>query len=362
MKKIKKLAMLLSLVMAFSILMIADTSAATIKINKTSVILIEDQKVTLKISGTKSKVTWKSSKKSVASVSSKGVVTANYEGTATITATVGKKTFKCKVTVIDPFLSDDDVDMVPGDTYQLSLIDTAKKPSITWKSSDTKIATVSSKGKVTAKSKFGKAKIKAKYLGKTFTCVINVYDLNKSMENLKEKINSSKKHDADGNKCLIMHTFSENNLFEADAIGTISYLEDQNQFKFVYQAKAVQFEDIDTTDADTTDATVIMYLNADDSRKAKMSVHYAMNDEYIDGEVDINTKTFGSKPIEAEISTSDSLDLFEDVLEITKEDCTELVEEAAFAAAFSWDGVLKSTILEPISKFGFTHVYEYLGL
>lgn len=48
------------------------------------------------------KATWKSSNPKIASVTSKGKVTAKKKGTATITAKVGKKTYKCKVTVLRP--------------------------------------------------------------------------------------------------------------------------------------------------------------------------------------------------------------------------------------------------------------------
>lgn len=50
----------------------------------------------------KTKATWKSSNQKVATVSSKGKVTAKKKGTATITAKVGKTTYKCKVTVLRP--------------------------------------------------------------------------------------------------------------------------------------------------------------------------------------------------------------------------------------------------------------------
>lgn len=48
----------------------------------------------------KAKVTWKSSKKSVATVTSKGKVKAVGTGSAKITAKVSKKTYTCKVTVV----------------------------------------------------------------------------------------------------------------------------------------------------------------------------------------------------------------------------------------------------------------------
>lgn len=75
--------------------------AATIKIsNKTLSLSVDDTK-TLTITGTTKKVTWTSDNKTVATVSSKGKVTAKSAGEATITATVNKKVLTCKVTVVD---------------------------------------------------------------------------------------------------------------------------------------------------------------------------------------------------------------------------------------------------------------------
>lgn len=69
------------------------------ELSSNSVTLKEGEEKTLKVKGTNESVTWKSSNKSVASVSSKGVVKAKKAGKATITATCGKYTLKCKVTV-----------------------------------------------------------------------------------------------------------------------------------------------------------------------------------------------------------------------------------------------------------------------
>ncbi|MCC8051025.1 MAG: Ig-like domain-containing protein [Clostridiales bacterium] len=69
------------------------------KISATSVTLIKGETTTLKMSGTTKKVTWSSSDKSVATVSSKGKVTAKGAGTTTITAKVGGKNFTCSLTV-----------------------------------------------------------------------------------------------------------------------------------------------------------------------------------------------------------------------------------------------------------------------
>ena len=77
--------------------------AANIKLSKSSLNLYVGKSATLKVSGTKSKVKWSSSNKRVATVTSKGRVTAKQAGNATVTAKVGKKALKCKVTVKEQF-------------------------------------------------------------------------------------------------------------------------------------------------------------------------------------------------------------------------------------------------------------------
>ena len=69
------------------------------KISKTAISLNIGKKYTLKVTGTKQKITWSSSDKSVATVSSKGVVTAKKGGSAKITAKVLGKSYVCTVTV-----------------------------------------------------------------------------------------------------------------------------------------------------------------------------------------------------------------------------------------------------------------------
>ena len=79
---------------------VAVAEAATIKISKSKVTMEIAATTKLKISGTKSKVSWKTSNKNVATVTNKGIVTAQSKGTAKITATVNKKKYTCTVTVI----------------------------------------------------------------------------------------------------------------------------------------------------------------------------------------------------------------------------------------------------------------------
>lgn len=101
----------------------------------------------LKISGSKFK--WTSSNKKVATVSSKGIVTAKKKGKTTITAKKGKITYKCKLIVETPKLSKKTASLSVGKSYQFKVSGTKQK--IKWTSSDSSVVSINSKGKVTAK-------------------------------------------------------------------------------------------------------------------------------------------------------------------------------------------------------------------
>jgi len=98
-------------------------------------------------------VTWKSSNKKVATVTSSGKVKGVAAGTATITCTsqvTGAKA-TCKVTVGSITLSKSEAVVKKGSTLTLKATLTPSSlsdKSVTWKSSDTSIATVTSGGKV----------------------------------------------------------------------------------------------------------------------------------------------------------------------------------------------------------------------
>lgn len=114
---------------------------------------------------TNKSVTWKSSNTKVVTVNSAGKLTAVGNGSATITATAkdgSKKKVTCKVTVKIPTvvkvnsvsLNYTDVRLSSkGQTLQLTATvspSNAANKSVKWTSSNTKVATVSSSGKVTA--------------------------------------------------------------------------------------------------------------------------------------------------------------------------------------------------------------------
>ncbi len=98
MKKIISFLLILTIALTSFSPTYADAAAA---INKVKATMEIDSTLKLKITGTSSKITWKSSKPSVASVSSSGTVTAKKKGSVSITATVNSKKFTCKITIID---------------------------------------------------------------------------------------------------------------------------------------------------------------------------------------------------------------------------------------------------------------------
>ena len=130
----------------------------SIELDKTEAILEKGKTVTLKATVYPSTledktVTWESSNTKVATVTSAGMVKGGKTGTATITCTSNSTGAKatCKVTVGCVILDKTEATILKGKTttltatvYPSSLTD----KSVTWESSNTKIATVTSAGKV----------------------------------------------------------------------------------------------------------------------------------------------------------------------------------------------------------------------
>lgn len=114
-------------------------------------------------------ITWKSSNKKIATVSKDGAIIAKKAGTVYITAAIGNKTAKCKVTIKDPYikLNKSAVKLKAiGKTYQLKtkVSSNLKDSTISWKSSNEKVVTVTADGRLEAIGK-GSATITA-YIGK----------------------------------------------------------------------------------------------------------------------------------------------------------------------------------------------------
>ena len=134
------------------------------------------KKATIKVTKTKvtGKVTFKSSNKKVATVNSKGVITGKKAGKTVITVKVGKYTKKLTVKVKKPSfkLVKSSVKLKKGKKTTIR-VKAAPVSKVTYKTSNKKVATVNSKGVVTAKKK-GTAKITVKCNGITRTFKVTV--------------------------------------------------------------------------------------------------------------------------------------------------------------------------------------------
>lgn len=199
MKRSKKMfTVMLALCVALSMAMASVTANAATKkpkkiyLKATSTTVDIKGKVKVSVYKTKpskasKSVKWKSSNKKVATVSKSGYVTGKKKGTVKITATSkknkkAKKTIKIKVTNLKAksvTMSKKSAILFPNDKTTLKA--TVKgsagfyNQGVTWKSSNTSVATVTSKGIVTAK-KAGKATITATEKGgsKKATCAVTV--------------------------------------------------------------------------------------------------------------------------------------------------------------------------------------------
>lgn len=159
------------------------------KLSASSISVSKGNKKTLKayIKGSKfikHKIKYKSSNSNVASVSNKGCVTGKSPGTAIIsvflTDSKGKECIgtksSCVVKVYEATnikLKQSSISLYVKDTAYLSAFVTGKSSKVTWKSSNSSIASVDSSGKLTGK-KPGTCIVTATANGKKATCTVIV--------------------------------------------------------------------------------------------------------------------------------------------------------------------------------------------
>ena len=178
---------------------------------KTSVAVGGSKTISLK--NAKGKVKWSVAKKSVASIKANGAsvkVKGKKAGTTTITAKVGKKFYKCKLTVKNaPKISKSSISLTKGNSYDLTVTGTSSSPK--WSTSNKKVATIKKvsarKYRVTAKSS-GTATIKAKVNGKTLKCKVSVPKSSSATQAAPVKYPSTSHSSANGktlssDKCLL---------------------------------------------------------------------------------------------------------------------------------------------------------------
>ena len=165
-------------------------------LSQASLTLYTGKATTLKAEGVSQEaVVWKSSNPQVATVNAKGKITAQKAGTAQITATIDGLSATCQVEVKKPELELKAKATVYLNSSLTLKATAAPKGKITWKSSNAKIAEVTSKGKIKPK-KIGKVTITAACNGVKKQCKVTV-------KKSSIKLNAQEKILFEENKCKI---------------------------------------------------------------------------------------------------------------------------------------------------------------
>lgn len=147
--------------------------AKPLSLSETKIEMDEESDEALSINNYENqKVEWSSSDESIATVEN-GIIHAKKEGTVTITATIDKKDYTCKVTVhkLIKVIDQKEMTVIKGGQGQLTITNVDPE-KIKWDTSDYGIATVAN-GTVYG-LKTGKATITGKVGKKTYTCKVTV--------------------------------------------------------------------------------------------------------------------------------------------------------------------------------------------
>lgn len=203
---------------------VQPVDAKSVKLNVTAKTVYTGSKFTLKATVTPklasetNDVEWSSSKEAVATVDN-GVVTAKKAGSAVITAKVGAVTATCKVTVRQHVtsvkLNAKSKVLYNGKATTLKATvspSNASNKAVTWKTSNSKVATVNAKGIVTAKKPgYAYITVTTKDSKKTARCKVTVkaQKATKVTVNVKKSISLQKK----GKSVNIKATVSPSNTY-----------------------------------------------------------------------------------------------------------------------------------------------------
>lgn len=181
-KSIKTLFLMLPVLLMVSIctpvstlynndMQIVEAAKKKVKLNSSKKTLLKGKKFQLKLKNNRKKIKWSSSKKSVATVNKKGKVTAKKTGKAIITAKVGKKKYKCKITVENPKISSTAMTVYQGEYISLYMDGTSQ--AYEWKSTDSSVVSIDGWGEPKSVG-IGECTVYTKVLGKTFSCKVTV--------------------------------------------------------------------------------------------------------------------------------------------------------------------------------------------
>ena len=388
MKKWKKILISLMTVFVLALLPAESTilpgtvcvTEAAPRISSSKLTMIKGQSRTLKITGLKKgqKITWKSSNSKIVAVNKAGKLQAKAKGSATITGTVSKRKYTCKVTVQAPKLNKTSITLKVGQTYQLKLSGTNQKS--TWKSSNSKIVTVNKAGKLQAKSA-GNATVTAQVNGICFVCKVKIQKkaapakptptaapakpapttapakptpttAPKPGIKLKNHILSKGKKASDGSVKIELNTHDESKKIDMDLGGlgssssmqvsvdeyrSITYIPKTNSFKFYFRFSS--HDDL------KSDITLTFPMN---STAASLNFYFYMSILPDDESGTLIATMSSSAPLSAIRNESSNLSFhfqkLTDPYEIlTQKDASELANDTLDMAVPYWADLLKSS-------------------
>lgn len=316
-----------------------NLTVETPKLNKTSLTLKKGKTYQLKFSGTKQKVSWTTSNKSVATVSQTGKVTAKKAGSVNITGTINKKKYTCKVKVTSGTvsvtkveLSEKSLELNVGDSKRLYATVypyNATNQSITWTSNNPSVAAVSSYGKVSAK-KAGTAVITANVGSKKAVCKITVKkNSTANLRQLAEYIQIYGYENSEGNN-FIKYTYN-------GVAWGIVYDWAEDNLKFIC-----------TANYDTASTSMEMCINIPQTGYTSAEYIIVFNDGYTCGKAiaQFNPATYSSE---------DTLHftLVEASSGITEMDIQEVANTSLNLAFSGWQLLLMSELDMQLSDIGF---------
>lgn len=250
----------------------------TPSLNKKSAIIYSGETVTLKLKNTKQKITWKSSNKDVAVINNKGIVKGIKKGTVNITAQVGNKKFACVVTVKKPYvavksisISEKKITLEKGKTHKLKAVvspSNASDTKITWTTSDKNIASIDSKGTVTAKSA-GIVTVTAKVGKKSATCRVIVNEnipISSNVKKLKTHI------DMNGDV---------NSNYDRFIKWNYNYSGDQYAFAIVHELNTDMLKFIYTRQGTDTQSSLTMYVDIENDKNVSPNYTVVFSTYYL---------------------------------------------------------------------------------
>lgn len=312
------------------------------KLSKTKITMNKGESFKVKLKNSKGKIKWTSSKKSIASVSSKGIIKAQKKGTAIITAKYKNKKYKCKVKVETPKLNHSCLFLPLKSNYKLQLIGSSQQ--VRWSSSNNNIVTVNN-GVVTA-VEHGNAFVYAKVGNTKYKCSIQVgkYTIKENYSILREYMIKYGYKNTNGDYVINQSNIDENDL------GNIEYI-----FGVIYSPITETFEFLltGTSETDRYPYTSVKFFVAPDSLSDNLDIIYTM--KYNNSNGGMASTSINAKLYERKTNYSFTID---SISGLTSSYLQEGANLGLDLMVSSCNVLLLECLNMDLSDFGFLSIYD----